>query len=83
MKKLMTYEHLDSGKRIQVEFSLTEEDGHWVARMTYRDGGMNEVKAPTFYGTTQDQAERQLRKVFDKDKVTMFEMNKHLARHLK
>ena len=28
-------------------------------------------------------ADDTLRKVFDKDKVTMFEMNKHLARHLK
>ncbi len=28
-------------------------------------------------------ADDQLRKVFGKDKVTMFEMNKHLAQHLK
>ena len=28
-------------------------------------------------------ADAKLRKVFGKDKVTMFEMNKHLARHLK
>jgi upstream activation factor subunit UAF30 len=28
-------------------------------------------------------ADDKLRKVFDKDKVTMFEMNKHLAKHLK
>jgi chromatin remodeling complex protein RSC6 len=28
-------------------------------------------------------ADAKLQKVFDKDKVTMFEMNKHLARHLK
>lgn len=28
-------------------------------------------------------ADDALRKVFGKDKVTMFEMNKHLARHLK
>jgi upstream activation factor subunit UAF30 len=28
-------------------------------------------------------ADDTLRKVFGKDKVTMFEMNKHLARHLK
>ena len=28
-------------------------------------------------------ADDMLRKVFGKDKVTMFEMNKHLARHLK
>jgi upstream activation factor subunit UAF30 len=28
-------------------------------------------------------ADEALRKVFGKDKVTMFEMNKHLARHLK
>ena len=27
-------------------------------------------------------ADDKLRKVFDKDKVTMFEMNKHLSRHL-
>ena len=27
-------------------------------------------------------ADEKLRKVFGKDKVTMFEMNKHLARHL-
>ncbi len=27
-------------------------------------------------------AEDMLRKIFGKDKVTMFEMNKHLARHL-
>lgn len=63
----MTYENLDSGKKLQVEFNLTEEGGHWVARMTYRDGGMNAVQAPTFYGATINQAERQLRKVFDKE----------------
>ena len=28
-------------------------------------------------------ADDKLREVFGKDKVTMFEMNKHLARHLK
>jgi chromatin remodeling complex protein RSC6 len=28
-------------------------------------------------------ADEKLRKVFGKDKVTMFEMNKHLAQHLK
>lgn len=28
-------------------------------------------------------ADDKLRKIFGKDKVTMFEMNKHLARHLK
>ena len=28
-------------------------------------------------------ADDKLKAVFDKDKVTMFEMNKHLARHLK
>jgi chromatin remodeling complex protein RSC6 len=28
-------------------------------------------------------ADSKLRKVFGKDKVTMFEMNKHLTRHLK
>jgi len=28
-------------------------------------------------------ADEKLRRVFGKDKVTMFEMNKHLARHLK
>jgi upstream activation factor subunit UAF30 len=28
-------------------------------------------------------ADNKLRRVFDKDKVTMFEMNKHLAAHLK
>ena len=28
-------------------------------------------------------ADNKLRKVFGKDKVTMFEMNKHLTRHLK
>ncbi len=28
-------------------------------------------------------ADEKLKKVFDKDKVTMFEMNKRLARHLK
>ena len=28
-------------------------------------------------------ADAKLRKVFGKDKVTMFEMNKHLAQHLK
>jgi chromatin remodeling complex protein RSC6 len=27
-------------------------------------------------------ADDKLKRVFDKDKVTMFEMNKHLARHL-
>jgi chromatin remodeling complex protein RSC6 len=28
-------------------------------------------------------ADAKLRKVFGKDKVTMFEMNKHLAQHLR
>jgi chromatin remodeling complex protein RSC6 len=28
-------------------------------------------------------ADNKLRKVFGKDKVTMFEMNKHLTQHLK
>lgn len=67
MKKLMVYEHLDTRKRLEVEFNLTKEGDHYAARMTYRDGGMRGVEAPVFYGTSAEQAERQLRKVFDKE----------------
>lgn len=65
MKKIMNYQHLDKDTPLRVEFDIYEEDGHWVAKM--RILGQGDVKAPTFYGASAEQAERQLRKVFMKD----------------
>lgn len=68
MRKLMTFEHLDTGKEMKVEFELVEEDGHWAAKFrSIEEEAQDEVKAPVFYGTSSEQAERQLRKVFEKD----------------
>jgi hypothetical protein len=67
MKKKMTYEHLENGKQMVLEFHIFEEEGHWVAKLRHLDASQAEVKTPTFYGTTAEQAERQLRKVLDKD----------------
>lgn len=62
----MVYEHLESGKHLELVFEVFEEAGHWTARLAPRPG-QELPKAPTFYGTTREQAERQLRKVFDKE----------------
>ena len=67
MKKTMTYENLDTGKQIKVEFHIFEKDDHWVAEMRYADENEQPDRTPVFYGTTPEQAERQLRKVLDKD----------------
>lgn len=67
MKKIMTYEHLDSGKTMKVEFHVFEEGGHFTAKMAMLDQEQEGVKAPTFYGSSAEQAERQLRKVWEKD----------------
>lgn len=67
MIKLMTYEHLESGKRLLVEFHLDREGDHWRARLRHRDESLGEIKAPTFYGSSMEQAERQLRKVFERE----------------
>ena len=67
MRKRMSYEHLDSGRKMRVQFELTEGGGHWTARLHSEAEDPGEVKAPTFYGTTMEQAERQLRKLFEKD----------------
>lgn len=67
MHKRMTFQHLDKDTTLVVDFLITEEDGHWVARLRYPEGDTSEVKAPTFYGQSADQAERQLRKVFEKE----------------
>lgn len=66
MKKIVTFEHLETGRQLEVEFHMYQEDGHWVGKLRQLDAG-NEVKAPTFYGETAEQAERQLRKLFYKD----------------
>lgn len=66
MRKLMTFQHLDEEKDLKVIFEITEQEGHWVAHLKY-PGAEGEIKAPTFYGETAEQAERQLRKVFEKD----------------
>lgn len=67
MKKKVSLEHLDTGKRMNVIFEVAEEGDHWMARLVAREEGEVDVKAPTFYGTSQEQAERQLRKVFEKE----------------
>lgn len=67
MRKRMSYEHLDSGESMHVQFELVEEDGHWTARLHPDAEDAGELRAPTFYGATMEQAERQLRKVFEKD----------------
>src|SRR5215207_9361481 len=41
------------------------------------------IKANNLQNRREILADDRLRKVFGKDKVTMFEMNKHLAQHLK
>ena len=66
MKKIVTFEHLETGRRLEVEFQVFQEDGHWVGKLR-QTGADAEVKAPTFYGETAEQAERQLRKLFYKD----------------
>jgi len=67
MRKLMTFQHFDSGKTLKLEFRVFEEDGHWAAQIASQEGIDATSKAPTFYGTTPEQAERQLRKVFEKE----------------
>ncbi len=67
MRKRMSYEHLDSGQKMHVQFELAEENGHWSAKLHPAAEAAGEVKAPTFYGATMEQAERQLRKVFERE----------------
>lgn len=67
MNKRMKFQHLDKDTTLTVDFLITQEDGHWVARLRYLDEENSAVKAPTFYGQTAEQAERQLRKVFEKE----------------
>jgi len=66
MRKIMQYEHLDTGVRMEVAFDLDDEGGRWAARMETM-GAEGPIKAPVFYGKTPEQAERQLRKVFEKE----------------
>jgi len=71
----MTFEHLDTGKTLKLEFRVFLEDGHWVAQMAApetatepaTETAADQPKAPTFYGTTPEQAERQLRKTMEKE----------------
>lgn len=67
MRRIVTLEHLESGRRMEVEFHVFEEAGHWVGKLRQTDAQEADVKAPTFYGQTAEQAERQLRKLFYKD----------------
>lgn len=67
MIKKMTYENIDSGEMMEVFFELRQEGERWSAQLRKREGKEEGVGAPVFYGLTADQAERQLRKVFDKD----------------
>ncbi|MCC6546409.1 hypothetical protein IT570_04500 [Candidatus Sumerlaeota bacterium] len=67
MLKTMTFEHLETGRKMLVEFEVRKEDEHWAARMRYLDDSQKDVRAPVFYGSTAEQAERQLRKVFEKE----------------
>lgn len=64
MKKKLTYRHLDNDSTMEVILHLYEEEGHWVAKI---ESSADAVKTPTFYGTTIDQAERQMRKVLERD----------------
>ena len=66
MIKKFTYENLDSGAKLEVRVDLSEENGRWAATLI-RDKDAPGPGAPVFYGTTSEQAERQLRKIFDKD----------------
>ncbi len=67
MKKLMTFEHLDNENTLKVHFLIEHKDDHWVARMEPLGENPDAPRSPTFYGTSAEQAERQLRKVFEKD----------------
>ncbi|MDX2176015.1 MAG: hypothetical protein SF028_06045 [Candidatus Sumerlaeia bacterium] len=67
MRKKLTYEHLDNGSRREVVLHIYEEDGHFVSKIDSLDGSADAPAAPTFYGTTPEQAERQTRKVLEKD----------------
>jgi len=64
MKKKLTYRHLDNDSTMEVILHLYEEAGHWVARI---ESVGDAVKTPTFYGTTLEQAERQMRKVLERE----------------
>ncbi|HMX61499.1 MAG TPA: hypothetical protein PKD58_00360 [Candidatus Sumerlaeota bacterium] len=67
MLKKMTFEHLETGRTLLVEFDVQKEGDHWAARMRYLDEGRKDLRAPVFYGSSAEQAERQLRKVFEKE----------------
>ncbi len=67
MRKLIVFEHLDNGTTLEAEIEVIEEDGHWKASITKLEGEGERVQAPKFYGSTPDQAERQLIKVFEKE----------------
>lgn len=67
MQKMMTFEHLDTARRMRVVFHIDQEGDHWRAQLEHLDAENREVKAPTFYGSTPEQAERQLRKVFERE----------------
>lgn len=66
MIKKLTYENLDTGNRMEVRLELLNEDGRWSAKLLQNDP-TSPHGAPVFYGFTPDQAERQLKKVFEKD----------------
>lgn len=67
MIKKMTYENIDSGETLEVHFELRKDGDRWSAQLKKSPGEQEGPGAPVFYGMTADQAERQLRKVFDKD----------------
>lgn len=72
MIKKLTYENLDNGSRMEILVELLEDNGRWSASIVKKEG--SDTAAPVFYGHTSEQAERQLRKVFEKDYDLVSEM---------
>lgn len=64
MRKKLIYENLDNGTRSEFLIRVEHEGDHFAARLETQ----GDVRTPVFYGTTQEQAERQLRKVLERDR---------------
>jgi hypothetical protein len=64
MRKTLILENLETGARTPVVVVVERAGEGWQARM---ETSLPGTPAPIFYGFTPEQAERQLRKVLEKD----------------
>jgi hypothetical protein len=66
-RKSYQYQHLETGSKMTVVAELAITGDHWAITLVQNESENRSSRTPVFYGTSAEQAERQLLKIYEKD----------------